>query len=175
MCVLAFLSDGNRVPKANILLYPLVLLWPSQPGRHAQYQSFAFEHHCLAPRAMVGNLSKDKHLSQAWKRSTQDVFIFFASLPPWPPLQPLKKQVQVTNCPSAGWGGTGHCHMSTPSEGRWLPLLVDLPPPAHLGTHLHEDQGPQPPVFCPWKLIWQAQSDSSACNQHAPGEKQTKK
>lgn len=85
MCVLAFLSDGNRVPKANILLYPLVLLWPSQPGRHAQHQSFAFEHHCLAPRAMVGNLSKDKHLSQAWKGSMQDVFIFFASLPPWPP------------------------------------------------------------------------------------------
>lgn len=98
-CMLAFLPHVDRAPKGNALQYPVptgfVVAIP------AEYQSLPFEPHCFALRTMVGintYLSLEKGQCK----------ICSCSLLPFPlglPPQPLKKQ--VTNCRSAGRGGTG--------------------------------------------------------------------
>lgn len=94
------------------ILYPLILLWPSQPSRQAEYWSLAFEPLCLVLRTMAGintYLSLEK---------SQCKFMYSASLPPWPPSSLWSSRCRWQTVLLQGGVGQGiaqvlHSHITT--------------------------------------------------------------
>lgn len=158
------------------ILYPLILLWPSQPSRQAEYWSLAFEPLRLVLRTMVGiNTYLSLEKGQC-KFCSCTLLPFSLGLPP--AFEVAGADDKLSFC-KEGWDRalptscipvSPHHRVcsfrgqAAPSPGEW--------PSATFSSRLHEDQDPQSPVCCPRELVWQAQTDSSAYNQHAPDEKQ---